>query len=90
MVIVVSCIIVGTVFGSSSVPALRYATVFASGLLLVIIVSYITGCNKESIHILISSFGLVMSCCVMVCLLLSSINLSSIKYYLVFLIGIII
>ena len=85
--IVVCCIIVSTAVGSDSVPILRYVSVFAIGLLLIIIVSYFTGYNKENMHILLSSSGLIISCCVMVNILLSSINLSSIKYYLVFLIG---
>ena len=87
--IVVCCIIVCTAVGSDSVPILRYVSVFAGGLLLIIIISYFTGFNKENIHILLSSSGLIIWSCVMINILLSSINLSSIKNYLVFLIGII-
>ena len=89
VVIVVSCIIFSTVIGSLSVPALQYATVFASGLLLIIIVSFFTGYQRENIHILLSSSGLIMSCCVLICFLLSSMKLSFLKYYLVVLIGLI-
>ena len=89
VVIVVGCIIITTAIGSFSVPGLRYVSVFASGLLLMIIVFYITGYNKEKIHLLISSFGLIMSCCILASLLLSSMNFATMKYYLVFLIGMI-
>ena len=88
-VIVVSCVIINTAIGSFSVPALKYVSIFASGLLLIIIVSYFTGYNKENIHILLSSSGLITSCCVLVSFLLSSMSLASMKYYLVFLIGMI-
>ena len=88
-VIVVSCVIINTAIGSFSVPALKYVSVFASGLLLIIIISYFTGYNKENMHILLSSSGLIISCCVLVSFLLSSMSLSSMKYYLVFVIGMI-
>ena len=89
VVIVVSCIIINTAIGSFSLPALKYVSVFTSGLLLIIIVSFITGCNEENMHKLLSSSGLIFFCCVLVSFLISSLTISNTKYYLVFLIGMI-
>ena len=87
--IVVCCIIANTAIGSFTVPALKYVSVFASGLLLIIIISYFTGYNKENMHILLSSSGLIITCCILISLLLSSLDMSWMKYYIVFLTGLI-
>ena len=89
VVIVVCCIIVSTAIGSVSIPALKYVSIFAGGLLLIIIVSYFTGYNKDNMHILLSSSGLIICCCILISLLLSSLNMLWMKYVLVFLIGLI-
>ena len=90
VVIVVSCVIANTAIGSISVPALKYVSVFASGWLLIFIVCFFSGCNKENMHINVSSSGLIISCCVLASFLLSSMKSASMKYYLVFVLGIII
>ena len=88
-IILAICGMTDLIMAALEIYIMRFVAVAVAGVLLIIIISFITGCNSENIHILISSSGLVICCCVIASFFLSSMSIISMKYYLVFLIGII-
>ena len=87
-IILVVCGVTDLILASLEIYIFRYITVYVIGILLIVIISLITGCDAKNMHILISSSGLIACCCVAASFLFSSMSFSIMKYYLVFLVGI--
>ena len=88
--ILVICIGTDFIMAAFEIYIFRHISVVYIGILLIVLASFIIGCNSENVHILISTYGLIILSCILASLLLSGISLLSLRYYFVFLIGLII
>ena len=89
-IILVICIGTDLIMAAFEIYIFRHISVVFIGIMFIVLASFIIGFDSESAHILISTYGLIILSCILACLLLSNISLLSLRYYFVFLIGLII